>query len=85
MTRKKRRIPAGIGFILFILTAFSVYGGAALAEGEGAASVAYHTHVQTYGWQDWKTDGDSSGTTGESKRLEAIEIRLDSAYSGGVE
>ncbi len=57
----------------------------AFAEEGGPASIAYRTHVQSYGWQDWKADGASSGTTGESKRLEAIEIRLDSPYAGGVE
>lgn len=40
------------------------------------ASVSYRTHVQTYGWQNWKVDGAMSGTSGEAKRLEAIEIRL---------
>ena len=32
--------------------------------------------MQTYGWQDWVSDGSPSGTTGESKRLEAIQIKL---------
>ena len=40
-------------------------------------SVEYRTHVQTYGWEtSWKHDGEVSGTQGESKRLEAIQIRL---------
>ena len=39
-------------------------------------SVTYQTHVQDYGWQDWVADGEMSGTSGESKRLEAIEIQL---------
>jgi len=38
--------------------------------------VQYQTHVQNIGWQGWKSDGDLSGTTGESLRLEAIQIRL---------
>lgn len=46
--------------------------------------VRYTTHVQSYGWQgdpngdgsDWKKDGAMSGTSGESKRLEAICIEL---------
>ena len=53
---------------------------------EGTAHLAYHTHVQTYGWQGWVQDGAEAGTTGESKRLEAIEIALaDADYEGGVE
>ncbi len=48
--------------------------------------VAYKTHVQTYGWQDWVRDGAMSGTQGESKRLEGINIKLESApYAGGIE
>ncbi len=39
-------------------------------------SVTYQTHVQTYGWQDWVSDGAMSGTSGEAKRLEGIKIKL---------
>ena len=41
-------------------------------------SVQYYVHRQTYGWEDAysKADGQQSGTTGESKRLEGIRIRL---------
>lgn len=37
--------------------------------------------VQTYGWLDWVSDGASSGTTGEAKRLEAIQIELTGALA----
>ena len=40
------------------------------------AKIKYKTHVQTYGWQDYGYDGEESGTTGQSKRLEAIQISL---------
>ncbi|MSS01076.1 Ig-like domain-containing protein [Floccifex porci] len=50
------------------------------------AGVEYRTHVQTYGWQNWVSNGEMSGTTGESKRLEGIEIRLsDSKYEGSIQ
>lgn len=39
-------------------------------------TVEYQTHCQTYGWLDWTKDGQIGGTTGQSKRLEAIRIRL---------
>ncbi len=39
-------------------------------------SVSYRTHVQTYGWQDYVSDGEMSGTEGQAKRLEAIQIEL---------
>ena len=48
--------------------------------------ITYNTHVQTYGWQDYKSDGDMAGTTGQSKRLEGIHIQLvNQPYTGNVE
>lgn len=48
--------------------------------------IAYHTHVQTYGWQDWVEDGAMSGTEGQAKRLEGIEIKLkEQKYPGGIQ
>jgi uncharacterized protein YjdB len=38
--------------------------------------IEYQTHVQDIGWMSWVTDGNLSGTSGQSKRLEAINIRL---------
>lgn len=36
--------------------------------------IKYRSHIQDIGWQDWKTNGQTSGTTGEERRLEAIQI-----------
>lgn len=38
------------------------------------SNIRYRSHIENIGWQDWKSNGETSGTTGESKRLEAIEI-----------
>ena len=47
--------------------------------------ISYQTHVQTYGWQETKYDGETSGTTGQSKRLEGITIKLTGTqYSGDI-
>lgn len=49
-------------------------------------SVSYKVHRQDYGWEeDWKKDGQTSGTVGESKRLEAIKIKLPDGVSGSIE
>ncbi len=57
-------------------------GPAANAELSG---VVYNTHVQTYGWQDYVSNGAMAGTYGESKRLEGIHIALASQlYSGDI-
>ncbi len=48
-------------------------------------NVSYKTHVQTFGWQDWVTNGATAGTTGLSKRLEAIQIKTSApASQGGI-
>ena len=50
------------------------------------AHVAYRTHVQTYGWQGYVRDGAMSGTQGQAKRLEGINIRLEGQpCPGGIE
>ena len=65
----------------------------------GVESVSYKTRVQDEGWQDWKKDGELSGTTGkskgmearqsgtvgESKKLEGIRVRLSSGIDGTVQ
>ena len=38
--------------------------------------VQYRTHVEEYGWQDYVQDGETAGTSGESLRLEAMNIQL---------
>lgn len=47
-------------------------------------SISYQTHVQDYGWQSWKSNGEVSGTVGQSKRLEGISIKL-SNINGSIE
>ena len=49
-------------------------------------SVSYIVHCQDYGWEeDWKKDGQTSGTEGQCKRLEAIQIKLPDDVSGSIE
>lgn len=43
----------------------------------------YSTHVQDFGWQNTVTDGAVSGTTGLSKRLEGITLKLGSSLPSG--
>ena len=46
-------------------------------------SVSYKVHRQDYDWEeDWKKDGQTSGTEGQCKRLEAIRIKLPDGVSG---
>jgi C1A family cysteine protease/uncharacterized protein YjdB len=50
------------------------------------ANCLYRTHVQDVGWQTWQTNGGISGTSGQSLRLEGIEVKMDtSGYDLGIE
>lgn len=46
-------------------------------KGQAKHNIGYRAHLQDYGWQDWVFDGNTSGTTGEGRRLEAIQIDYD--------
>ncbi len=45
-------------------------------DNEYSGGITYQTHVQSYGWMDWVSNGEMSGTQGQAKRLEAIRIQL---------
>ncbi|MBE5954098.1 MAG: hypothetical protein E7257_08085 [Lachnospiraceae bacterium] len=51
---------------------------------EKPVTVSYRTHVQSYGWQDFVLDGAMSGTSGLGKRLEGIEIKVNSSKDIGI-
>ncbi|WP_373486168.1 S8 family serine peptidase [Acetobacterium malicum] len=61
------------------------YGSGLIQLNQAVASInssetigtTYRTHVQNVGWQIWKYDGQSSGTSGQSLRLEGIEIKMN--------
>ncbi len=49
------------------------------------STVSYETHVQDIGWQGEKQEGEVAGTTGQSKRVEAVQIQLEnSSYEGNI-
>ncbi len=48
--------------------------------------LSYRGHVQRIGWQDWVSDGNPAGTSGQSLRVEALETRVDGkGISGEVQ
>ena len=51
-------------------TAWDKYAGKTTTQ----AKIKYRAHVGGVGWQEWKSDGETAGTTGQGKRLEAIQI-----------
>ena len=42
----------------------------------------YQAHVAGLGWLGWVGDGEVSGTTGQSRQMEAVRIRLENAPAG---
>lgn len=47
-------------------------------------NVTYSTHVQNIGWQSWKSNGETAGTSGKSLRLEAIKIQTNSTVKTNI-
>lgn len=78
MKKKLAAILAGIMMpAMLFSTSVSAVEGTALSE---KYNVEYKTHVQDYGWEsNWRSNGDLSGTVGESKRLEALRVKLTGA------
>lgn len=49
-------------------------------------TVEYKSHVQNIGWQNYVNEGNTSGTSGQSLRLEGILIKINNAgISGSIE
>ena len=71
--------------ISYVLALAFVFGTLIVNTGEvqAAAGVSYRTYVQSHGWQSWVKNGAKSGTSGESKRLEGIQIKL-SGVTGDI-
>ena len=61
-----------------------MYGGGFIKSGLGTKDgVNYKTHIESYGWQSWRSNGESSGTMGEAKRLEGICIQVQNPGAAG--
>ncbi|HIZ60834.1 MAG TPA: hypothetical protein H9967_09045 [Candidatus Dorea faecipullorum] len=72
-------------FLVFAFMLLCIWKGED-CQASGSDSLTYRTHVQTYGWQGWKEEGAVSGTSGQAKRLEAIQIKLSKqSYDGKIQ
>lgn len=53
---------------------------------EKPESISYSTHVEKDGWKNYVKNGETSGTTGQKKRLEAIKLDLgNDIYAGSMQ
>ncbi|MDK2937125.1 MAG: hypothetical protein PWP62_2133 [Eubacteriaceae bacterium] len=89
----KKKVLSKLVVFLLMVVMTGIIPITALAENGNKDSVltqatpgcCYQTHVQNVGWQGFKSNGDMSGTSGRSLRLEGIEIKLDNqGYDLGV-
>ena len=62
--------------VIFSIIVTSIVPTKATNGDNSELSVSYRTHVQNIGWQNYVQNGEIAGTEGESKRLEAINIKL---------
>ena len=80
----KKVLLGSLSIILVLVLLLPFYSYAA----EDEISVLYSTHIQNKGWEtEYKKDGQTAGTMGQSLRLEGIKIKLENktAYSGNIE
>lgn len=83
MKQRWAKVLMGTLFLM-MLSVFGVVMPSAFAAG-GPVGVRYRTHIQNTGDQGWRQDGETSGTVGESKRLEGIWIETTGEAAGRVE
>ena len=50
------------------------------------ANIQYRSYVENNDWENtWRTNGESSGTSGKSLKLEGLQVKLDTNIPGSVE
>ena len=80
-----RIVPKGASAPGSTAGAFRNSAGSVSGVPDSESGVLYRTHVQNVGWQNYMRDGEMSGTSGRSLRLEGINVRLGGkAGAGGV-
>ncbi|WP_346970037.1 GH25 family lysozyme, partial [Collinsella aerofaciens] len=52
------------------------FNGSLLNVDDGMMHVQYEAHVSNIGWMSSKRDGSTAGTTGQSKAVEALKVRI---------
>ena len=78
---KNKKIVA-ICLVSFILICVSL--AFIISRADETAGIQYRAHVAYNGWLPWQNDGGTAGTVGESRRLEALKIRLTGNMEGSV-
>ena len=74
---KLKSILIAIAFLIVSLIPSSLY--AQEKDLKSLTAIQYRAHVEDEGWQSWRNNGELAGTTGQGKRVEAIEIKSNNA------
>ncbi len=72
---KGKKIEILIYFLIFLFSCIYFTKVCATNENQNL-EISYRTHVQDVGWQNYVQNGEMSGTSGQSKRLEGINIKI---------
>lgn len=81
----KKRLGFGIGSFLLVMFIGWILADNhfAVAGNSSTVSVEYQVHVQSEGWKGYVSNGTTGGTTGKSRAIEAIKIKIK-GMSGGI-
>lgn len=82
MITKKNKFIATLATSALLLN--SIGGINPVKAADNLPKVSYRTHIQSIGWQDYKTNGELSGTEGKSLRLEGIKIKVEGDENLGI-
>ncbi len=75
MKSKSFKKLLGIALICFIVLSSLPMNVSATSSNK--PTLSFRAHVQTFGWLDFAQNSNIIGTTGKSKRMEALEINID--------
>ena len=73
-----------LSVMLSLVMLCSLFGAFGLTAEAVSVNVKYNVHLQDTGWQAQKSNGSTAGSTGNSKRIEAIKISVSGLTNGGV-
>lgn len=81
----KKKLGFGIGSFLLVMFIGWILADNhfAVAGNSSTVSVEYQVHVQSEGWKGYVSNGTTGGTTGKSRAIEAIKIKIK-GMSGGI-
>lgn len=74
----KKECKKVISILLLFVMVFSIFTFNDLdtVSASSRPMLTYNAHLQNIGWQGWVSEGSVSGTTGQSRQMEALSIKL---------